>query len=107
MITIGVNDSLTMEHTRLGQKKIGFFACTTVLSAAMSVSGRIRAVEVHILTAHEATVSVLCMQLGCCDAVPGVAHSCLDVPFRERTVSEDALPPKVEEGVVERREALG
>ena len=38
-------------------------ACTTVCSTAVSVSGRIGAVEVHVLVSHEATVAVLCLDV--------------------------------------------
>jgi hypothetical protein len=58
-------------------------------------------------THHEATVSVLRLDIVCCDCVPRVAHPLLDVGFRERALSEYALPPEVEEGIVEGGEALG
>ena len=82
-------------------------ACTTVPSPAVSVSGGIRAVKVHVLVSEEATVAVLSEKICGSDAVPRVAHPRLDVAFRERAVFENALPPEVKEGVVERREAFG
>ena len=73
----------------------------------MLVSGGIRAIEVHILMTEQAAMLVLRMDLLCRDCVPCVAHALLDVRFRERSLGEHALPPEVEQGIVERREAFG
>ena len=70
------------------------------------MSDRIWAVEVHILVAEEATMLVLCMDLLLRDAVPCITHPLLNVAFRERVACQDALPPEVEEGVVEGRETF-
>ena len=81
--------------------------CTLLASVAMLVCGGIRAVEVRVLAAHKATVAVLCEKIPSGDRVPSVAHSLPNVLLRERALLENSLPPEVEEGVVERRHALG
>ena len=76
------------------------------LSADVAVRGGIRTVEVHVLTAEEATMSVLSNEFSGRERVPRVAHSLLNVPFRERPLSQNALTPEVKEGIIERREAF-
>ena len=49
---------------------------------------------------------VLQLYVSSCDRIPRVAHPRLDVGFRERAGRKNTLPPEVEEGVVERREAF-
>jgi len=73
------------------------------LSADVAVRGGIRTVEVHVLTAKEATMSVLSNELSGRESVPRVAHSLLNV---ERPLSQNALTPEVKEGIIERREAF-
>ena len=70
------------------------------------MNGGIRAVEVHILTAHEATVPELCMEIAGVDPLPGSAHAHPDVLFGEWPPCQHALPPDVEEGIIQRREAF-
>ena len=84
----------------------GKCACTSFCSAVVLVSDWIRTIEVHILVAHEATMFVLLLEVGSCDRIPRIAHPRLDVRFRERAGRKNTLPPEVEEGVVERREAF-
>ena len=67
----------------------------------MLVRCGIGAVKVHVLVAEEATVAVLCLKFIGGDSVPRVAHSLLDVTFRERPICQNTLPPEVEERVVE------
>ena len=72
-------------------------ACTRFPLAAVSVDGRIGAVEVHVLVAHEATVSVLGPQVSLRDRIPCVTHSLLDVGSGERRAVQNALPEHVKE----------
>jgi len=91
----------------MGGQPTGFRACTSFLLSAMSVNGGRRAIKVHILMTKEATVVVLCMDVRCGERIPCVAHASLDVALGEGAILHDALPPDVEEGIVERREAFG
>ena len=49
--------------TLVGRESSRAEACTPFPSAAVSVGGGIGAVEIHILTAHEPTVSILWQQI--------------------------------------------
>jgi hypothetical protein len=51
--------------------------CTSIRFAAVLVDGGIGAVEIHVLVSHEATVLVLCMDVLCCDGIPGIAHAAM------------------------------
>jgi len=98
----------TVHETRaVGVQQRGKGACTTVLSAAMTVTGGIRAIKVHILVAHEATVAVLCEKFDRRDGVPCIAHALLDARFLEWAACQHALLPEVEERIVEGAEPLG
>lgn len=99
-------NTIVCELTPVGRGDRRKGVCTTFSSVGVLVCGGIGAVKVYILVSHEATVSVLRLDIVRCDCVPCVTHPLLDVRFRERAGSEYTLPPEVEERVVEGREAL-
>lgn len=89
------------------RQSAGEMRCTTFLSSAMSVLSGVGAVEVDVGTAHESTVLELCLDVRPGDALPCRTHPPLNVPQRERPIRQHTLSPHVEQGIVERTEALG
>ena len=85
----------------------GILQLPDAASAVMCVTGGIRAIEVWILTAHEAAVLVMLMKESRRQLIPCVSHDSLDGSFRDRTALATQLLPIVEQRVVQWRQTFG
>lgn len=97
----------TLEPSEEFERERGWRELTVHDSSAMSVTDRIRAIKVGILTAHEPTMLVVCMEETRRQLVPCIGHHSLDDAMGDRTALAAQLLPIVEESVVQWRHALG